>query len=285
MVSTEGRVFVAQLVRDLRRREKAGASLLSPGCHKWVDAFQAFGLALSKIGSPVKAGKMFAAARDRLHASQKNGGCYVNAFATRSRSGAFECLTWEVAQHPLTRSGYEGIVVHGYLCLLQRNGRIVVSKQGQRFAFLSWHTLARLAERWKGEIFQTDAVVAGCGFAGLLMRESTKHTNTGINYVVPGTDDNSDPILCTGVLRYAANERGNGVYGFFDVITALPFNEHHHALWAQGVSVSLMVKEYVTCDDADPSGWAERKKIAVLPAPNFDYVSKELKNARDQARA
>lgn len=70
-VSTEERVFVAQLTRDLAAREVAGANLLSPGTKQWQDAFRGFGLALSKSGSPVKAAKMFQAGIECLRLAQK----------------------------------------------------------------------------------------------------------------------------------------------------------------------------------------------------------------------
>ena len=60
-VTTESRIFVAQLTRDLAAREVAGAKLLSPGTKQWQDAFRGFGLALSKSGSLIKAAKMFQA--------------------------------------------------------------------------------------------------------------------------------------------------------------------------------------------------------------------------------
>jgi hypothetical protein len=72
-VSTEGRVFVAQMTRDVRRREKIGAGLLSSGATNWHQALEGFGQEMKKCkgGGPVKAGKIFHSARERLAVAQK----------------------------------------------------------------------------------------------------------------------------------------------------------------------------------------------------------------------
>jgi hypothetical protein len=260
-ISTEGRIFVARLVRDLRARERAGAALLAPGTSKWRDAFYALGCAMGKSNGPVKAGKLFKAARQRLLLAQKDHACFVNCFMHRKRSGFFQTLTYEVAQHPLTNDGYEGIIVRSYNCFLKRNGVIAVSKEGTRLAFLSWHALARLYERSDVDIFTANGVVAMCGIAGLLLREATQHKNGGINLA---TGD----VLCTGVLRCEEGKR------FFDVVTALPPNELHKAMWEQGNAVTNAVVDYIKGDNADPRGWGNN--IPVLPFRNFDYVSRTL---------
>jgi hypothetical protein len=54
-ISTAGRVFAAQLTRDLAARERAGAQALTPGTERWKPAFIAFAKALNTIGSPVRA--------------------------------------------------------------------------------------------------------------------------------------------------------------------------------------------------------------------------------------
>jgi hypothetical protein len=64
-VSTEGRIFAKHVVKDARQREQAGANLLSPGASNWRQALETFGMAMSKSGSPIHAGKVFAAGRER----------------------------------------------------------------------------------------------------------------------------------------------------------------------------------------------------------------------------
>jgi hypothetical protein len=266
-ISTEGRIFVARLTRDLAARESAGAALLSSGTKRWREAFRSFGYALSKSAGPVKAAKMFKAGLAHLRIAQKQQrACYVNAYMGRSRSGYFEVLTWEVSKHPLTNAGYEGVIVRSYDFLLQRTGRILVG-QGSKLAFLSWHALARMYERSEADIF--DHIVAGCGMAGLLMRESDKHANTGINYA---TNEN---LLCAGVLRVASNDDGTS-YGFFDVLTAFQPNEEgpQAEQWKQGCAVAWAVNKYAKADDSDPSGYAD--KIPVLPFDRHDHVSRTL---------
>jgi hypothetical protein len=272
-VSTEGRIFVAQLIRDLRAREAKGAGLLSPGSKRWPEAFRSFGVALSKSKSPVWAGKAFRAAVGRLWQAQKSGACFVNAHLNRSRSGQVQLLTWEISKHPLTRSGYEGVVVRSHMVVLQRNGRIYISN-GSGLAFLSWHALARMKERSDIDIFSASGIVAGCGFAGLLMRESDPHCNTGLNYCVGN-------MVCTGNLRVAPQEDGSH-YGFFDVLTVLPpDNEPRKA--DQGVRIALAVKKYFDSDDADPCGYGDA--IPVLPAFEGDFVSRTLRKPQAQAMA
>lgn len=271
-VSTEGRVFVAQLTRDLAAREIAGCRRLAPGTKRWSEAFTSFAHAVSRAGSPTKAAKMFRDALLRLRAAQADGACYVNCFIGRSRSAFFEVLTYEVAKHPLTNAGYDGIVVRAYHCGLQRKGRILIG-YGDQLAFVSWHALARMHERSAADIFLANGVVALCGMAGILMRESHKHANTEINYA-----DTS--MICTGVLRFARQDDGRQ-YGFFDVLTVLPIYESKYARKkVQGVAIANAVTAYIEADDADPKGYADT--IAVLPFHESDFVSREL---REQAAA
>jgi hypothetical protein len=266
-VSTEGRVFVAQLTRDLHAREIAGAQLLSPGTKNWAEALKGFVRTIAQNKSPVKAATAFKAGILRLHLAQKEGACLVNAHMIRSRSGGFELLTWERCKHPLTNVGNEGVIVRGYYCMLQRNGCIRVGRS--RLAFCSWHALARMRERSKIDMFEASGVVTGCGLAGLLMRRSDKHANTGIHYA---TIDN---LLCVGVLRTADDE--NGAYSFFDVLTAFQPNEEgpQAVQWQQGCDISYAVHKYMKSDDADPTGYADG--IEVLPSRSDDFISRELK--------
>ena len=269
-VSTEGRVFVAQLTRDLMARETLGAALLMPGARGWQPAFQAFGDTIAKCTSPVKAGKVFKAGVERLKRAQASGACFMNSHMSRSRSGGFELLTWEVGKHPLTNIGHEGIIVRSYLFLLTRAGKISLGRS--RLAFISWHALARMRERSKIDLFDSRGVVAGCGLTGLLMRLSDKHANTGIYYATA-----NDNLLCAGVLRTAESE--TDAYSFYDVLTAFQPDEDgpQARQWLQGVATAMAVHKYVKSDDSDPRGYAD--DIDVLPFHHDDYVSRELKKA------
>jgi hypothetical protein len=268
-VSTEGRVFAAQLTRDLVAREAAGAGSLSPGHKHWLAAFHGFVDEIAKAKGPVHAAKLFKAGLARLHRAQNNGACFVNAHMIRSRSGGFEVLVWEVDKHPLMKSGHEGIIVRGYHCTLQRGGCIRMGRA--KLAFISWHALGRIRERSKVDLFESLGVVAGCGFAGRLMQMSKKHANTGLHYATAGT------LLCAGILRTAQNDNDER-YCFFDVITAFqPQDGPQAAQWKQGAALALAVHAYVEADDADPEGYAN--DIEVLPPRSDDYVSRELKRA------
>jgi hypothetical protein len=244
---------------------RCGAAMLTPGTACWRDAFRGFGEALSKSRGPKHAASNFWAARERVVAAQKHGACFVNCFMKRSRSGYFEVLTWEVEKHPLTGHGNEGIIVNVYVCHLQRNGRITVGA-GTALAFISWHALARMRERSNEiDIFEAGGVVAGCGLAGVLMRESVKHVGTEINYTTPS-------MICTGVLRLA--EHKGKVFGFYDVLTTLPIDDLRTQKRSQGVQIAHAVWKYIKADDADPRGYGD--DIAVLPCRNTDYVSRYL---------
>jgi hypothetical protein len=263
-ITTEERIFVAQLIRDLRAREATGAAILSPGSKRWPEAISAFGKSLAKSKSPVWAGKAFKAGISRLYQAQKKGACFVNAHMGRSRSGQFQILTWEISKHPLTKSGYEGVVVRSHMAVLQRSGTIWISN-GSRLAFLSWHAIARMKKRSEIDVFSAGGIVAGCGFAGLLMRESDAHNNSGINYCV-------GDFICTGNLRVALQDNGHH-YGFFDVLTVLPPDTEPRK-FDQGVRIARAVKQYFNSDDSDPSGYAD--SIPVLPAFTEDFVSRSL---------
>ena len=269
-VSTEGRVFVAQLTRDIAARERAGANALAPGAKDWLMALECFGKEIANTTSPVKAGKAFRAGLERLQGAHRSGACFINAHMSRSRSGGFELLTWEVAKHPLISVGNEGVLVRSYDCMLRRAGFIGLGRS--RLAFLSWHAIARMRERSKIDLFKSKGVAAACGVVGLLMRHSDKHANTGIYFA------SSEPLLCAGVLRSATDGQGRQ-YCFYDVLTAFQPNEDgtQDKQWAQGCKLSDAVDRYIRSDDADPSGHVD--DIAVLPFTHDDFVSRELKRA------
>src|SRR5262245_29892566 len=268
-ISTAGRIFVAQLTREIAAREIVGANLLSPGAKHWHEAFRSFAESVSKSGSPVKAGAMLRAAIGRLHEAQNQRCCFINCFVGRKRSAYFHLLTYEVSKHPLIKTGYEGILVLEYHFRLQRNGRITAGLGG-KLAFLSWHALARLRERSTIDIFDASGVVAGCGWAGLIMRESDRHLNTELNFCI-------QDICCTGPLRSASTDHGTH-YGFYDVLTVLPLDDDFYARnrekVLQGIAIAKATLDYYRADDSDITGYAE--KIAVLPFRGDDYVSREL---------
>jgi hypothetical protein len=205
------------------------------------------------------------AARERLLVGQKQGACFVNFFSARSRSGSFEILTWEVAKHPLLNQGYDGILVKAYFCMLQRNGDGVAGPRA-RLAYISWHALARMYQRSSVDVFTAKGVVAACGIAGYLLRESAKHANTEINYAI-------ENLICTGRLRFAEDEGQQ--YAFYDVATVLPLDEVAMAKREQGVAIAWAVHKYIKSNNPDPRGCAD--KIPVLPCRDDDFVSRALK--------
>jgi hypothetical protein len=266
-IPTESRIFVAQLIRETRKRENIGADVLSSGTKTWREALIAFTRGLESADGPVKAVRLLRTARERLLIGQRQGACFVNFFQTRSRSGSFEVLTWEVAKHPLINKGYDGIFVRAWFCMLQRNGGGVAGPRA-RLAFLSWHALARMQQRSTVDIFSAGGVVTACGIAGYLMQESTKHAHSEINYAV-------GDMVCTGRLRCAADEKSQ--YRFFDVATVLPLDEVSIAKRDQGIAINRMVYAHIASENADPRGCAD--KIAVLPCRDDDYVSRTLRAA------
>ena len=209
-ITTEGRAFVAQTIRDVRAREKLGAGQLSPGAETWRDALDAFGKSICKSKGPTDAGRLFAASRERLVVAQKQrGACFINFFMRRRRSGMFELLTCEVSKHPLVPTT-DGILINSYLCHLQRRGFISLS--GSKVAS-QWHALGRLYERSSVDLYGANGIVGQLGFVGAVMRTSAKHYDTGIIVAFEGN------ILCTGVLRVSERIR------FFDCLTVLPSDE------------------------------------------------------------
>lgn len=263
-ITTEGRVFVAQMIRDIRARSRLGAGLLSPGASTWSAAITSFAKRMSKVGSPVHAGDLFNAGRMRLiEAQQKHRACYMNLCMSRKRSGLFQLLTHEVAKHPATKRGYDGIMLCSYYCRLQRNGCITAS--GNRVAYISWHALGRLYERSDTNMEDAWSVVGLLGITGFLMRESDKHLNGGVNIAVEGN------LLCTGVLRML----NNGI-PFFDCLTVLPSDDPQYARqFDQGKHVADAVTKYLDSDSADPRHYAD--KIPALPFTRNDYVTEELR--------
>jgi hypothetical protein len=159
MISTEGRIFVSQLTRDLALREIAGAAALTPGAKSWNDAFSGLAKAVSKSSGPISAAAVFRDAITRLRGAQKQrNACFVNCFLGRPRSGFLEVIAYRVAPHPLVNSREEGIVVWTYRCRLRRNGEIRIGSS--KLAFFSWHALCRLKERSSVDLFSSHGFVS-----------------------------------------------------------------------------------------------------------------------------
>ena len=219
---------------------------------------------MGRSAGPIKAAEKIRAAVERLRKAQKQGLCFVNFFFGRKRTAFLEVLTFEVAKHPLMDFGRDGVVVHSFVCDLQRTGRLLVSGRGRSLAFLSWHALGRMKERSEVDIFLGRGAVAMCGLVGALMRASSRHFNTTINLAI------SDDAFCNGVLRCMADYT---TLGFFDVFTVLPRGDDER--WRQAEAMFSAVHDYYTkSKDGDPRGYWD--EIAVLPAREDDYVSREL---------
>jgi hypothetical protein len=270
-ISTEGRVFVAQLTRDLAAREAAGANALSPGAKQWPAAFRSFSESLSKAGSPTKAAKMFRTAFARLEATQKQQyTCVLNCFMGLSRTGFLEVMTFEVGRHPLVDAREEGVIVWLYRCRLRRRGQIEISTH--KLAFISWHALARMHERSAVDIFGGGGLVAGCGIAGHLMRRSSKHANTQLNLTI-------GDITAAGVLRIST--RAEQQFACFDVLTVLAIDEAQASKQPQriqGIAILHAALEYFRSGDPDPRRYTD--KIPVLPCRDDDFVSRTLKQVK-----
>src|SRR6476619_4423286 len=59
-ISTGGRTFAAQMIRETRPREKRRARTRCAGTTKWTEALEGFGSEMGKCKSPTHAGKVFA---------------------------------------------------------------------------------------------------------------------------------------------------------------------------------------------------------------------------------
>jgi hypothetical protein len=121
-----------------------------------------------------------------------------------------------------------------------------------------------MRERSEVDIFLGRGAVAMCGIVGALMRASSRHFDTAINLAI------SSDAFCTGVLRRHADY---SLLGFFDVFTVLPRGDEER--WRQAEAMFAAVRDYVKSRDGDPRGYAD--EIAVLPARDTDYVSRELR--------
>ena len=261
-ITTEGRIFTAQLMRDMRERERLGAGALHPGAKTWPEAFLGFRDSFKGCGGPVKASKIFARGRERLiEAHSKHGACYLNCFSSHSRSGMFDMISWTIAQHPIAPGRYEGILISGNFCRLQRGGYLRM--YGKTHAFMSWHALGRMYERWNDSTVDKAAVMIGCiGVAGMLMSEGDRHRNNAMNLAFEG-------VHCTGVMRYAP--RG---YVFFDCLTVLPDEPKYAKQLDQGAMVASAVLRFIKEDDPDPRGYS--KLVPVLPFTREDHVTRNV---------
>ena len=269
-ISTEGRVFVAQLTRDVIANERTSANLMAPGAKCWHDAFKGLNKTLATANGPRGAATVVRDFIKRAQAAQQQGSCFVNFYYVTKRAAAFEILTWEVDKHPLLNGGQEkeGLLVKSYFCLLRRNGYACFGCRAV-LAYISWHALARLHERGAVDILDAKGLVAGCGLVGLLMRDSPDHVDSELNYAVAN-------ILCTGVMRTKRNEEDKRKYAFFDVQTVLPLDDVSPAKREQGIKLGWTVNEYLEATTADP--WSYAESVAVLPFHSRDFVSKTLES-------
>jgi hypothetical protein len=270
-ISTEGRVFSAQLTREIAARERKGAVMLHPSATTWWNAFRGFVDEAYKVRSPTKVGRMFKAATNRLVAAHNQNLCTINCFAGRSRSAYLEVFACEASKHPITQTGNDGIVVHRYRASMSLRGRCLAVTGGDALAFVSWHTLGRMRERCGIDILSAGGVVAICGVVGMIMRDSDKHLNTEINVAFKD-------LVCTGVMRHAESERQPGHWhGFYDVLTAIEpdiLNAKRAIQMRQGNLLTNAALDYMKAEYADEEGLVA--KIPVLPFHETDYVSREL---------
>ena len=267
MITTAGRIFTAQLTRDLAERQRLGAGMLSQGCTIWTQAMERF---LQSIkGGPRQAAEQFAAGVQRLKQAQGERCCFVNGHFKRSRSAIVELLTWEVDKHPLIPGREHGVMVRAYIMRLQRKG--VLSAARTKLAFFSWHALGGIAERSKLDIFEAGGMVAGCGFAGMIMRESEKHRNTSI--CLANTE-----LMAVGVLRHLKDR-----YSFFDVLTVLPTRDvdkpYQLKQRQQGAHIGNIVAKYIQNSEPDLEGLAD--SVPVIPFDHHDYVSTQLQQRKE----
>jgi hypothetical protein len=266
-INTAHRIFVAQLTRDLLAREALAADAIAPGAKRFSEAFRNFGNAIMKMsrtGGPLKSSALFRATCDRLRTAYAEQFFFTFSY-NRSRSAYFELLTFAVEPHPLIPTGDQGVVVRTFRALLRRNGSSE-GWWGER-AFLSWHALARLAERGPVNL-DARGIVATCGLVGHLMSKSRAHDNTNINLAI------SDDITLVGVLRAE-----DGRSRFFDVLTTLSIADdagpRKIAQRDQGRAIGRAVLSYVESGNSNPRGFCDG--IAVLPFDGDDFISRELK--------
>jgi hypothetical protein len=260
MITTEGRIFTAQLTREFKAREKRGAALMTPGAATWPDAVQLLTNQLARQ-SPTRAAQTLQAVGKRLEIAQQEGICFVHGNHINSRSGILLILTWAAGPHPLLMSGSEGVVVRSHYIRLRRNAGI---KAGEMVtSFFSWHALGRLYERSDAfDLHNAEALMGMCGLVTFILATSDKHRGTEINLTFEG-------FTCTGVLRGT----------MYDVLTVLPFNEQPQGnqlkRFEQGCLLANALQNYLGGDDDDDDDEMDKyaEKIPVLPFHGGDHVS------------
>ena len=103
------------------------------------------------------------------------------------------------------------------------------------------------------DLFESRGIVVGCGVAGMVLRESDKHANTGIYFA-------AEDALCAGVLRVEPTS-----HAFLDILTTLPLNEDvNERQWTRVIAITWMVHNYITVLDADPKGLRRQYRRAAL---------------------
>jgi hypothetical protein len=261
-VSTEARVFVAQLIRQLRQRERLGAHLLHAGASKWDAALRGLSKAMKAAGGPVKAGSILRSAGVRLWDARRQH-AYSLAVHARRRSGILKLLTWEASPHPLAQRGLDGVVVRMRTIELQRGGCITATSYTP-LAFFSWHALSRLQERAGGaDLFADGYVIVRCGLAASVLRQHERYLGTELNFPI------DDAALATGVLRSARSEDGKA-FEFFDVLTVLPWSDTDRYARRHRQALAIATLVAIERDDRDPAS------VPIIEFHADDYVSRML---------
>jgi hypothetical protein len=267
MLSTEGRVFADQLLREVKRLEPVNADRLWPGCNSWMDAFGTMNEAMAKDG-PIGRVRTLNAVFDRLDtvpkAERMFRGIFVGGSGKRSLLAVFGiCMR---SRHPfcLHDPKIDQIGLHSKLITILVT-RKIMDAQAAPLAFMSWHALGRLAERGGGP--QAREMFWQASLGSFLMRRAV--ASTDLNLV-------TGPVVLTGQMRPAlAREQsyGHANATFYDITTALARSDlrDNDPRVVQGEALMQRVDRLVK--ERDPKVF-EENTVPSIASRNDDFVSR-----------
>ena len=234
-ISTEGRIFARQVIREVIQCERVGSDVLWPGAESWPQALSGLVGAIHSDISPIKRAALIKAAAWQVVAIP---GARQLSQIVRGRSASLEFLTLHADDggHPIEAlEGMErSVVVQFHRLKCTRSQRD--THFGTVVACVSDHALGRLHDRSSATFSVRDgkAVAFACGVAGLLASTDLRLSESELSLAIGN-------VVATGSMKVAVCPGSNRATAFFDVRTVLPTDACNDPQMAQATAVARIV--------------------------------------------
>jgi hypothetical protein len=267
-ISTEGRVFAAQVSRELKRRERIGASkMVSTLRPKYADRYakhisvrearwpHGFHLLMrdfgklsgpkNRIGLLRKASGWFDAIPQEDRGFSMHMRSERKRFSSAPRDATLILITLEPTTHPLAimvEHGEEGVQA------MRHEFRVTPSRDdasiAEVLAYVCSHALGRLCERWTAPVPPT--VADGLRFLNFCWKAAETASGrrelaeSGINFPFYPDGKDSEPLFAEGCMRVSEDRQAERVCHWFDVRTVLTRDMLEPAQYQQAVALAKL---------------------------------------------